>query len=386
MELDGRRALVIVLDACGCGALPDAAEYGDAGTNTLAHVADALGGLDLPTLRSLGLGNVTPIEGVDPVAAPAVHGRLWPLGPGKDTTAGHWEMMGVRVPRFPVYPHGFPPSVIEEFERVTGRGVIGNAPSEGLRAIFDHGERHMRTGELIVYTSQDSVFQIAAHTGVVGEEELYEYCWAARRILSGEHGVGRVIARPFEGDPGAFRRTAGRRDFALPPPTRSYLDELSDAGVDVHAIGKVGPVFAVRGVGFDHPAHDNPTAIAAIDRLLADDVPGLVFANLIDTDQVYGHRKDVEGFAAALREIHGAVARWLAGMGGRDLLVLCADHGCDPAHPGTDHTREHSPLLAVFRGHDGRRVDAPLACVGASALRWLTGRDAADLPGEPFVT
>jgi phosphopentomutase len=386
MDRDGRRALVVVLDACGCGALPDAGEYGDAGTNTLAHVADAVGGLDLPTLQSLGLGNVTPIRGVAPAVRPALHGRLWPLGPGKDTTAGHWEMMGVRVPRFPVYPHGFPPSVIAEFERVTGRRVIGNAPSEGLRAIFDHGERHMRTGELIVYTSQDSVFQIAAHTDVVREEQLYDYCWAARRILSGEHEVGRVIARPFEGQPGAFRRTAGRRDFALPPPTRSYLDELSDAGVDVHAVGKVGPVFAVRGVSFDHPAHDNPTAIAAIDRILDGVASGLVFANLVDTDQVYGHRKDVEGFAAALREIDGAVARWLGRMGDGDLLVLCADHGCDPAHPGTDHTREHSPLLAVFRGHDGRRVDAPLACVGASALRWLTGRDAAELPGEPFVT
>ena len=386
MESDGRRALVVVLDACGCGALPDAAEYGDAGTNTLAHVAEAIGGLDLPTLRSLGLGNITPIRGVEPVADPAVHGRLWPLGPGKDTTAGHWEMMGVRVPRFPVYPDGFPPKVIAEFEQATGRKVIGNAPSEGLRAIFDHGERHMRTGELIVYTSQDSVFQIAAHTDVVGEEELYEYCRSARHILTGEHGVGRVIARPFDGAPGAFRRTPGRRDFALPPPTRSYLDELSSVGVDVHAIGKVGPVFAGRGVTFDHHAHDNPSAIAVIDGLLAEDARGLVFANLVDTDQVYGHRKDVEGFAAALREIDAAVARWLAGMAASDLLVLCADHGCDPAHPGTDHTREHSPLLAVHAGHDGRRVDAPLACVGASALRWLTGRDSEELPGEPFVT
>jgi phosphopentomutase len=386
MDRDRRRALVVVLDACGCGALPDADEYGDAGTNTLAHVADAVGGLELPVLQSLGLGNVTPIRGVSPAATPVVHGRLWPLGPGKDTTAGHWEMMGVRVPRFPVYPDGFPPEVIAEFERATGRRVIGNAPSEGLRAIFDHGERHLRTGELIVYTSQDSVFQVAAHTDLVGEDELYEYCRTARRILSGEHAVGRVIARPFDGSPGAFRRTPGRRDFALPPPGRSYLDELSDAEVAVHAVGKVGPVFAGRGVAFDHPAHDNPTAIAAIDRLLAEEAAGLVFANLVDTDQVYGHRKDVQGFASALREIDGAVARWLDGMSEGDLLVLCADHGCDPAHPGTDHTREYSPLLAVFAGHDGRRVDAPLASVGASAFGWLTGRDSASLAGESFVT
>src|SRR3954463_5986670 len=198
MDRDGRRALVVVLDACGCGALPDAGEYGDEGTNTLAHVAEAVGGFALPTLGALGLGNVVPLRGVPAVDQPAVHGRMWPLGPGKDTTAGHWEMMGVRVPRFPVYPRGFPPEVIAAFERATGRRVIGNAPSEGLRAIFDHGERHIRTGELIVYTSQDSVFQIAAHTDVVPEPTLYDYCHAARRILSGDHAVGRVIARPFD--------------------------------------------------------------------------------------------------------------------------------------------------------------------------------------------
>ena len=385
MENGPRRALVVVLDACGCGALPDAEAYGDEGTNTLAHVADAVGGLDVPTLQSLGLGNVTPIRGVEPAERPAVHGRLWPLGPGKDTTAGHWEMMGVTVPRFPVYPHGFPAEVIDEFTRATGREVIGTAPSEGLRAIVDHGEEHLRSGRLIVYTSQDSVFQIAAHVDLVGEHELYGYCLAARDILSGEHAVGRVIARPFEGEPGAFRRTAGRRDFALPPPGRSYLDEIADAGVTVHAVGKVGDVFAGRGIGFGHHAPDNATAIDAIDRLLADPAAALVFANLVDTDQVFGHRKDVAGFAGALREIDAAVGRWLVELGEGDLLVLCADHGCDPAHPGTDHTREHSPLLAMFPGQDGRRVDAPLASVGASALRWLTGRDAPGLPGDPFV-
>jgi phosphopentomutase len=216
----------------------------------------------------------------------------------------------------------------------------------------------------------------------VPEQELYEYCRVARGLVP----VGRVIARPFEGEPGAFRRTAGRLDFAVPPPSRSYLEELEDAGVAVHAIGKVGPVFAGRGITFDHHAHDNPSAIAVIDRLLAVDEHGLVFANLVDTDQVYGHRKDVEGFAGALREIDAAVARWLARMDDGDLLILCADHGVDPSQPGTDHTREYSPLLASFAGNDGRRVDAPLACVGASVLRWLTGRNAPPLPGEPFVT
>ena len=379
-----RRAFVIVLDACGAGALPDAADYGDEGTNTLAHVAEAAGGLELPTLERLGLGNVVPIAGVVPARRPVVHGRLAPLGPGKDTTVGHWELMGVPAPRMPVYPHGFPADVIESFCRATGRRVIGNAPSEGLRAIEQHGERHMATGELIVYTSQDSVFQVAAHVDVVPEDELYGYCRAARAILTGEHAVGRVIARPFEGRPGGFRRTSGRHDFALEPPSRSYLDEICAAGLEVHAVGKVADVFSNRGITTVHPGHDNATAIAAVDRLFESLERGLVFANLVDTDQVHGHRKDVDGFARALAEIDVATARWLAAMGRGDLLVLCADHGVDPKHPGTDHTREHSPLLAAFEGHDGRRVDGPMARVGASALRWLAGRDA-DLPGEPFT-
>jgi phosphopentomutase len=381
-----RRALVVVLDACGCGALPDADAYGDAGANTLAHVAEAVGGLELPTLASLGLGNVVPLLGVEPTASPAVHGRLWPLGPGKDTTAGHWEMMGVRVPPMPTYPAGFPSSVIAEFSRVVGREVIGNAPSEGLRAIDEHGEEHLSSGALIVYTSQDSVFQVAAHVDVVPEEELYSYCLAAREIMSGEHAVGRVIARPFEGAPGAFVRTAGRRDFALPPPGRSYLDEIVSEGVPVHAVGKVGQIFAGRGVSFDHHAPDNASAVAEIDHLLASSPgPMLVFANLVDTDQLYGHRKDVHGFHGALRAIDDAVARWLTALGDGDLLVLCADHGCDPLSAGTDHTREYSPLLAVCSGSSGERVEAPLASIGATALKWLTGSEPPDLPGEPFA-
>jgi phosphopentomutase len=376
---------VIVLDACGAGALPDAADYGDEGASTLAHVAEAVGGLVLPTLAGLGLGNIMPIEGVAPVERPAVHGRLAPLGAGKDTTAGHWELMGVPAPPLPVYPHGFPAALIEAFSSATGRGVIGNAPSEGLRAIEEHGERHMRTGELIVYTSQDSVFQVAAHVDVVPERKLHEFCEVARALLTGEHAVGRVIARPFEGEPGAFRRTAGRRDISLPPPSRSYLDELEADGVPVHSVGKVGQIFSGRGITRAHPAHDNPTAIAAIDGLVDELTEGLVFANLVDTDQVYGHRKDVDGFARALGEIDAATARWLRAMRAGDLLCLCADHGVDPAHPGSDHTREHSPLLATFQGHDGRRADGLMADVGASALRWLAGRDAPDLPGGPFT-
>ena len=374
----------MVLDAVGCGALPDAADYGDEGANTLAHVADAVDGLELPTLGRLGLGNVIPLRGVPPVERPAVHGRLWPLGPGKDTTAGHWELMGVSAPAAPTYPDGFPAEVIEAFSAACGRGVLCNAPSEGLRAIEDHGPRHLTSGDLIVYTSQDSVFQVAAHVDLVPPDELYRCCAAARTILTGKHAVGRVIARPFEGEPGAFRRTAGRRDYALPPPRPTYLDLLADGGVATYAVGKVAQVFAGRGVAREVPAHDNATAIAALDGLLDEVGAGLAFANLVDTDQVYGHRKDTAGFHAALREADAAVARWLGAMRDGDLLVLTADHGCDPAHAGTDHTREYAPLLAVDPRRTERRVDGPMACVGASVHRWLTGGDA-ELPGEAFV-
>jgi len=380
----GRRAFVVVLDACGAGALPDAADYGDAGTNTLRHVAEAEGGLDLPTLGRLGLGNVTEIAGVEPVDDPVVHGRLAPLGHGKDTTSGHWELMGVAAPRAPVYPEGFPPELLDAFARSTGREVICNAPREGLRALEEFGEEHIRTGHLILYTSQDSVFQLAAHVDVVPPAELYRHCVAARRLLRGEYAVGRVIARPFRGEPGAFERTSGRRDFALDPPARTYLDELSARSIPVHAVGKVAQVFNGRGVTADHPAPDNVTGIAATEGLLAELDEGLVFTNLVDTDQVFGHRKDTAGFHAALREIDTAVARWLAAMRPGDLLALTADHGCDPAHPGSDHTREFAPLLATFAGHDGRRTDGLMADVGASVFTWLTG-ERADLPGEPFI-
>ena len=380
----GRRAFVIVLDACGAGALPDAGEYGDAGAHTLRHVAEAEGGFDLPALTRLGLGNVTEIPGVAPAAEPVVHGLLAPVGHGKDTTTGHWELMGVAAPRAPVYPDGFPSEVIEPFTEATGRAVLCNAPREGLRAIDEFGEEHLETGALIVYTSQDSVFQVAAHVDVVSQEELYRYCGAARVLLQGDHAVGRVIARPFRGSPGAFERTSGRHDYALDPPGRTYLDELTDRGCAVHAVGKVGQVFNGRGITADHSAPDNATGIDVTERLLGELDEGLVFTNLVDTDQVFGHRKDTAGFHAALRDIDAAVARWVEAMRPGDMLVLTADHGCDPAHPGSDHTREFAPLLATFDGHDGRRADGLLADVGASVLLWLTG-ERAELPGEPFL-
>jgi phosphopentomutase len=375
--VSARRAVVVVLDACGVGALPDAADYGDEGANTLAHVAEAAGGLDLPTLGRLGLGSILALAGVPPAAEPVLHGRLRPLGPGKDTTAGHWELMGVVASSAPpTYPDGFPPEILDALRAAWGRDVLCNRPYNGLDVIEDFGAEHQRTGALIVYTSADSVLQVAAHEDVLER---------AREIMRGEHAVGRVIARPFTGEPGAFRRTDGRRDLALAPPAPSYLDALTDAGVPVHAVGKVAQVFAHRGIAAEHSAPDNERGIAATTALLEDLDHGLVFTNLVETDQVYGHRKDVHGFHAALRGIDRAVAEWLERMTGEDLLVLTADHGCDPAHPGSDHTREHAPLLAVFPGHGGRRHDGPLADVGASVLHWLCGRDAPELPGASFL-
>ena len=387
MRRVSRRAFVVVLDACGVGALPDAVQYaGDEGSNTLAHLAEDVGGLELPVLGLLGLGSILPLQGVPPAAAPVVHGRLHPLGPGKESTTGHWELMGV-VPAapLPTYPNGFPSEVVAELERVTGLRFCANHPASGTEVIEQWGEHHLKTGEVILYTSADSVLQLAAHHDVLSEEELVAACAAARAIMTGEHAVGRVIARPFEGVPGAFRRTEGRRDFAVAPPGRSYLDELQEAGVPVHAVGKVRDLFAGVGIDEYHPGATNERGIAAIGELVRELDGGLVFANLVETDQVYGHRHDVEGFHGALREIDAAVGEWLGLLGEDDLLVLTADHGVDPRAPHTDHTREYAPLLATFSGQDGRRHDGPLADVGASVLQWLAGREAAELPGAPFL-
>jgi phosphopentomutase len=382
-----RRAFVVVLDACGAGELPDSADYGDAGANTLGHVSEAAGGLDLPVLGELGLGSVLPLEGVPPAPEPVMHGRLHPLGPGKDTITGHWELMGVITPvALRTYPDGFPDEILDQLIDGTGRGVLLNKPYSGTDAIDDYGELHLQTGNLIVYTSADSVLQIAAHVDEVPPAELYAACEVAREIMSGEHAVGRVIARPFRGEPGAFERTTGRRDFALPPPGRSYLEELQAAGVPVHSVGKVKQVFADVGIDKGHPGATNADAIASVETLIDELDTGLVFANFVETDQVYGHRGDVPGFHGALRRIDEAVGGWLGRLDPeRDLLVLTADHGCDPTTPGSDHTREHAPLLARFAGHGSARHDGPFSDVGASALRWLAGRDAPDLPGDPFV-
>jgi phosphopentomutase len=395
--MTGARAIVIVMDACGVGALPDAASYGDEGTNTLAHVAEAVGGLHLPAMERLGLGSILPLRGVAPATDPAIHGRLHPLGPGKDSATGHWELMGAVLERpLPTYPQGFPPEVIARLVEAMGHEVVCNSPYNGIAAIEDFGAEHVRTGALILYTSQDSVLQLAAHVDRVPPQELYRACAAAREQMRGEHAVGRVIARPFAGAAGAFARAEGRRDFALRPPGRSYLEALVDAGVEVHGVGKIDDLFAGVGVTRSHAGASNARALASVDGLLGELERGLVFVNLIETDQVYGHRKDVEGFAAALGELDAHVASRLKSMRDDDLLILTADHGVDPSHAGTDHTREYAPLLAVTGEmarcgsaggrYEGKRHDGPLADVGATALHWLTGSDATELPGETFIS
>jgi phosphopentomutase len=381
-----RRAAVVVLDACGVGELPDAAAYGDAGSNTLVHLAEQVGGLRLPTLGRLGLGSIMTILGVPAASSPGVYGRLRPLGPGKESTTGHWELMGV-VPAqpLPTYPEGFPPNVLSALEDATGLRFCCNRPFSGTEVLEAYGPHHLETGEAILYTSADSVLQIACHVDRVSEPELYAACEAARRVMTGEHAVGRVIARPFEGVPGAFVRREGRRDYAVRPPGHSYLEELQAAGAQVHGVGKIHDLFAGVGVDVKHAAATNAAGIAETGRLLREVSSGLIFVNLVETDQEYGHRHDVQGFQRALVQIDAAVAEWLTLLRSDDLLVLTADHGVDPTAPHTDHTREYAPLLATWSGCPGFRHDGLLADVGASVLSWIAGRDAPGLPGESFV-
>jgi phosphopentomutase len=383
-----RRAFVVVIDACGVGALPDAPDYGDAGADTLGHLAELLpGGLSLPTLGRLGLGSIVPLRGVPPAVNPAIHGRLHALGHGKDSTAGHRELMGVlQTHPLPTYPDGFPREVVELVERASGRGVLCNLPFNGVGAIEEFGAEQLRTGALILYTSQDSVLQLAAHVDLVPQDELHRICARIRAELPAEHAVGRVIARPFRGVPGAFERTDGRRDLALAPPGRSYLEAVQETGVAVHTVGKTAQLFAGVGIDVQHPGATSAAALACTGELIAGGLDGgLVFTNLIDTDQVHGHRHDAAGFAEALAEIDRHVARWLAELGAEDLLILTADHGVDVTASHTDHTREHVPLLAVLAGTAGHRHDGPMADVGATVLHWLGRRCEPDLPGSSFL-
>jgi phosphopentomutase len=383
----GRRAFIVVLDAVGAGELPDAADFGDAGSNTLGNVAHAVGGLALPHLQELGFGNMLPLEGCAPSdSAPSVAGRLLERSRGKDTTVGHWEMAGIVTERaFPTYPHGFPQELLDAFSQATGRGVIGNVAASGTEIIQRLGEEHQRTGKWIVYTSADSVFQVAAHEGTVPLEELYAACRSARTLLTGEHAVGRVIARPFEGVPGDYRRTANRHDFSLLPPRPNWLSRLREDGLRVTGVGKIGDVFAGQDIDDSRPTHSNAEGLACTIELARSAAEGLVFVNLVETDMTYGHRNDPEGFHRCLQEIDAAIPDLRAALGPDDLLLLTSDHGCDPTTPSTDHSREYALLVAHSpgRGH-GPRHDGEFADVGASAAAWLGAATGGGLPGTPI--
>jgi phosphopentomutase len=349
MEAEVKRVILIVLDSVGCGDAPDAAAFGDAGSNTLSDIARAVGGLRLPNMGRLGLGNLTQISGVPPVQiASGAFGRLTETSAGKDTTTGHWELAGVILNQpFPTYPNGFPRDLITEYEARIGRGILGNYPASGTEILKELGEEHLRTGKPIVYTSADSVFQVAAHEEIISCDELYRLCEVARELLSGEHAVGRVIARPFIGKPGGFTRTEGRRDFSLEPPGNTILDILKASGKSVMGVGKIEDIFAHRGLTASDHTGNNMAGVDAIIRFLKEDTNGLIFANLVDFDSLFGHRNDPVGYAAALEAFDQRLPEILEDLRANDILMITADHGNDPTTPGTDHSRERVPIMIV---------------------------------------
>jgi phosphopentomutase len=334
--------------------MPDAAQYGDHDVDTLGNIA-RLRGIRLPNLQRYGLGNIKPLTGIAPAAAPAAaYGKCTLASPGKDTTTGHWEMVGIHLAKpFPLYPNGFPREILDEFERRIGRVSLGNKAASGTEIIKELGEEHMRTGSPIVYTSADSVFQIAAHEEVIPLWELYKMCETARDILRGPNEVGRVIARPFAGAPGAFIRTANRHDYAVPPPKGMLLDKLEESGVFIHSVGKIFDVFLGRGIKDSDKTKNNADGMAKTLEAMNDTESGLIFVNLVDFDQQFGHRNDIEGYGTALEQFDAWVPALEGALRDGDLAIFTADHGCDPTTPGTDHSREYVPLLA-----SGRRVRA----------------------------
>src|SRR5487761_1528336 len=358
------RACVIVLDAVGAGALPDAATYGDEGSDTLGNVAKAVGGLDLPNMEALGLGNIEPLEGCPPQpGAPAVAGRLVERSKGKDTTTGHWEMMGiVTAQAFPTYPHGFPHDVIDPFMQ--------------------------KTGKWIVYTSADSVFQVAAHEETVPLEELYQACRDAREILTGKHAVGRVIARPFIGEPGNYTRTPNRHDFSLVPRRPNYLTLVRESGMKVHGVGKIGDIFANQDIDESSPTKSNIDGIQVTEKLLQELDDGFVFVNLVETDMLWGHRNDPVNFHRCLQDFDRRLPDLLEALRPGDLLIVTSDHGCDPTTPSTDHSREYAMLLAYVAGRNasGRVHEGEFADVGATVNAWLKGKaPSRGIPGQPIL-
>ncbi|SCN23378.1 Phosphopentomutase [Clostridium sp. N3C] len=342
------RVIWIVLDSVGMGAMPDAELFGDVDVNTIGHVSQALGGLKVPNMESIGLGNIDEIQGLNKVESPrGCYGRFAEASRGKDTTTGHWEMAGVvsMVP-FPTYPNGFPEEIIKAFEKATGRGVIGNKPASGTVILDELGEEHMKTGKVIVYTSADSVFQIAAHEDVVPLEELYNMCRIARDILVKEHAVARVIARPFVGKPGSFTRTPNRRDFSLLPPHDTVLDKLKKAGYHVMAVGKIEDIFSGQGITEAVHTTDNMDGVDKTLDYMKENKKGIIFTNLVDFDMKWGHRRDYKAYGKGLEDFDARLPEILNAMEDSDVLFITADHGCDPTAPGTDHTREYVPFLA----------------------------------------
>jgi phosphopentomutase len=373
------RVIWIVLDSVGIGALPDAGDYGDIGRNTLGHIAEARA-LEIPTLVSLGLANIASLAHLTPTAKPrAAFGKGATHSPGKDTTTGHWEMAGVWLEQaFPVYPHGFPPEVMEPFEKAIGRKTIGNKPASGTEIIKELGEEHVKTGKPIVYTSGDSVFQIATHEDVIPIEVLYHMCEIARKILDGKHRVGRVIARPFSGKPGHFARTPRRHDYAVDPPKPMLLDVLAGEKLPVFGIGKIHDIYNGRGVSDYVMTKSNLDGMEKLTTATRERKSGLIFSNLVDFDMLYGHRKDVEGFARSLEEFDVSLARYLPMLGPRDLLIITADHGCDPdlRWETTDHSREYVPILAfspVSQGGAELGVRDTLADMGQTIAENFAG-------------
>ncbi len=346
------RVILMVMDSVGIGELPDAAEYGDQGAATLQNIAAEVGGLKLPNLEKMGLGKIESIQGLNSeLEAEGAYGKAAEKSKGKDTTTGHWEIAGLISEKpFPTYPDGFPAEVMEQFHQAIGRESLANRPASGTVIIEELGEEHMETGKPIVYTSADSVFQIAAHEDVISVDELYDYCKKAREILQGEDAVARVIARPFVGEAGDFKRTERRKDFSLAPPEPTILNMLEEQGLEVNAVGKITYIFNHSGITNSVTTSDNMDGVDQTIEYMAQTEKGLIFSNLVDFDQNYGHRRNVEGYAAALKAFDQRIPEIKAAMRDDDLLLITADHGCDPTHQGTDHTREYIPVLAYGKG------------------------------------
>jgi len=388
-EIMNPRVFLIVLDSAGIGELPDADEYGDQGSNTLVNISQAVGGLVLPNMGAIGLGNIDVIKGMPPVASPSgAYGRAASQARGKDTTTGHWEMMGCILKEpLPTFPQAFPPELVAEFERRTGRRSLGNQVASGTAIIEELGVQHLQTGWPIIYTSADSVFQIAAHEEIIPLPELYQMCEIAREMLTGSWGVGRVIARPFIGEPGHFTRTSHRHDYSLPPLSPTVLDYLLESGREVIAVGKINDIFVGQGVSRSVHTSDNREGMEVTLGLLKEEFMGLAFINLVDFDMKYGHRNDARGYADALEDFDRWLGVFQAGMLRNDVLIITADHGCDPTTGSTDHSREYVPLLVWgknIKGEVNLGVRKTFADTGKTVCELLKV-DAHLLPGQGFA-